>query len=389
MRVVTAEPARRTLALSLTIAPRERHRAHVEWIALAVTTIVIALGLWLAYRQQLSEVRTANAGAVLVDLNRAAESAIAPALTVFPTAAEREFAARAIATRVNDKGPLTHVGALTSVTVAAADVRKNRRLATLNARLGDRRMPPLAVFTAADVAAIKQNLAVRSLDEYRRGIGYIALVFLAAFWLVHLVRRIAGRTGDLLLLPAMQLLSGLGLMAMIALRDPLRDTDAALGFAHGVALGCLALVVLSFVNFENPRFRRSTVVPFFAAVGLAMALVLFGTGPGESGVKVNLLGVQPIEAIRLLAVLALASYFSRRWELLREFSSTHGPTPAVRRFVKLPRGRDVQPLAVILGVLFLFFFAQRDLGPRWSSAACRSRCTAWRAHGPDSCSAGC
>jgi cell division protein FtsW (lipid II flippase) len=219
------------------------------------------------------------------------------------------------------------------------------------------------VFTAADVAAIKQNLAVRSLDDYRSGIGYITLVFMAAFWLVHLVRRIAGRTGDILLLPSMQLLSGLGLMAMIALRDPLRDTDAALGFAHGVALGCLALAMLSFVNFENPRFRRLTIVPFVAAVGLAVSLVLFGSGPGDSGVKVNLLGVQPIEAIRLLAVLALASYFARRWELLRELSSSHGPTHTVRRFVKLPRGRDVQPLAVMLGVLFLFFFAQRDLGP--------------------------
>ena len=178
------------------------------------------------------------------------------------------------------------------------------------------------MFTAADVSAIKPNLAVRSVDEYRRGIGYIALVFVAAFWLVHLVRRISGRTGDILLLPAMQLLSGLGLMAMIALRDPLRDTDAALGFVHGVALGCLALVVLSFVNFENPRFRRATAVPFVTAVGMAIALVLFGNGPGDSGVKVNLLGVQPIEAIRLLAVLALASYFSRRWELLRELWST-------------------------------------------------------------------
>jgi cell division protein FtsW (lipid II flippase) len=121
--------------------------------------------------------------------------------------------------------------------------------------------------------------------------------------------------------------------------------------------------MLSFVEFENPRFRRATIVPFAAAIGLAVALVLFGSGPGDSGVKVNLFGVQPIEAIRLLAVLALASYFARRWELLRELSSSHGPTHAVRRLVKLPRGRDVQPLAVMLGVLFLFFFAQRDLGP--------------------------
>ena len=40
-------------------------------------------------------------------------SAIAPALTVFPTAVERDFAARAIVARVTGKGPLTHVGALT------------------------------------------------------------------------------------------------------------------------------------------------------------------------------------------------------------------------------------------------------------------------------------
>ena len=85
---------------------------------------MIALGLWLAYRQQLSEVGTASAGAALVDLNRAAGSALAPALTVFPTAAERDFAAHAIAARVDDKGPLTHVGALTSVSVSAAEVRK-------------------------------------------------------------------------------------------------------------------------------------------------------------------------------------------------------------------------------------------------------------------------
>ncbi len=358
MRVVTAEPARRTLPLQ--VAPRERHRAHVEALALAVTTVVIAFGLWLACRQQLAEVAT---GAALVDLNRAAETAIAPALTVFPTAAERDFAAHAIVARVTGSGPLTHVGALTSVGAAVAGVRRDRRLATLNGRLGSSSAATVAVFTAADVAAIKQNLAVRSVEDYRGGIRYITVVFIAAFWLVHLVRRAAGRTGDILLLPAMQLLSGLGLMAMIALRDPLRDTDAALGFAHGVSLGCLALAVLSFVNFENPRFRRATIVPFAAAVGLAIALVVFGSGPGDSGVKVNLLGVQPIELIRLLAVLALASYFSRRWELLRELSSSHGPTHTVRRFVKLPRGRDVQPLAVMLGVLFLFFFAQRDLGP--------------------------
>ena len=366
MRVVTAEPARRTPALSLHIAPRERHRAHVEAIALAVTTRDRASVSGSPTGSSSPRSGTASAGAALVDLNRRRRECLAPALTVFPTAAERDSPPTRSPRACDDKGPLTHVGALTSVTVSAAEVRRNRRLATLNARLrgivraprGRRLHRRRRRRDEAETSPFARS------EEYRRGIGYIALVFVAAFWLVHLVRRISGRTGDILLLPAVQLLSGLGLMAMIALRDPLRDTDAGLGFVHGVALGCLALCRLSFVDFENPRFRRATVVPFAAAVGLAArARRSSAADRASSGVKVNLLGVQPIEAIRLLAVLALASYFSRRWELLRELSSTHGPTPAVRRFVKLPRVRDVQPLAVMLGVLFLFFFAQRDLGP--------------------------
>jgi hypothetical protein len=41
------------------------------------------------------------------------------------------------------------------------------------------------------------------------------------------------------------------------------------------------------------------------AGGLSILLILFGTGPGTSDAKVNLLGVQPVEAIRLLVVLFL------------------------------------------------------------------------------------
>ena len=362
MRVVTAEPVRMSRRTRRPDA-REQQRAHVEALALVATTLSIALGLWLACRQQIAEAGGITPAAAVVNINEPSNPAVAGALTNFPTTVEREFAARAMAQWAGQHGPFTHVGGLTSIAVPVADIEANPRLATLAARKGSRPGGMVQLFTPAEVAALKPGLAVRSVAAYRSRTWSAVLLFFSLFWVVHLVRRLASRTGDVVVLPAMQLLSGIGLMAMIALRDPLRDTDAATGFAYGVALGCLALLAAVFVDFEAPRLRRATLGPFLAAIGLASALVLFGSGPGDSGVKVNLLGVQPIEAIRLLTVLALASYFSRRWEMLREMSQSHGPTPALRRLVRLPRRRDLQPLVVMLGTLFLFFFAQRDLGP--------------------------
>ena len=77
----------------------------------------------------------------------------------------------------------------------------------------------------------------------------------------------------------------------------------------------------------------------------------------------NLFGVQPVEAIRLLVVFALAAYFARRLELLRELSE---PPTAARpwlRLVRVPRWKDVRPVVVSMALVLAFFFLQKDLGP--------------------------
>ena len=71
-----------------------------------------------------------------------------------------------------------------------------------------------------------------------------------------------------------------------------------------------------------PSVTRFVYLPLVGAIGLSAMLLLFGGGPGTSGAKVNLGPVQPIEAIRLLLALFLASFFARRWELLRQTSAT-------------------------------------------------------------------
>ena len=99
------------------------------------------------------------------------------------------------------------------------------------------------------------------------------------------------------------------------------------------------------------------------ALGAGGAAAVFGSGPGTSGVKVNLLGVQPVEAIRLLVVFAIAGALARRFDLLRELSE-----PPPRRvpgcgLVRLPRWRDVRPVVASMALVLAFFFLQKDLGP--------------------------
>jgi cell division protein FtsW (lipid II flippase) len=375
MRIATADSPVRRRTLFGRPDPRQHRQARLESLALAVVTVVIATGFWITYSRQtssFSQTQRELAEGLVVQAGKADVAALANRLTVFPSATERGFAAAAVNRWIAERGPLTHVGALASMTVPAQDVRTNRALTVLRSRLDQRpeggapvsgsaasAQQTVRLFTPADVTKLKPGVVVRTTGDYSRDAWRALGLFVLAFWFAHLARRVLGTTGDALLLPALQLLAGLSLIAMMSLRDPLRDTEAAGSVAIGVALACVALVCVSAIDFENPRFRFATGVPLAAAVALGVLLLAFGSGPGGSGVKVNLWGVQPIEAIRILSVLALAAYFSRRWETVRELSDR----PAAAPYLRVPRWSDVSPLVVIVGTLLVFFFLQRDLGP--------------------------
>ena len=336
MRIVTAGNA-------------PRGAARFERLGLAATSLVLLLGLWLTYLEQTTTFNTFDAdvrNGALVNLNSLRdENALIPRLTMFPERAERATAAAAVLRRVHattDGQPMTHVGALASVVLPASHA---------------------AVFTRADIAQLKDGFVVRTPDAFRRQIAIAIAMFMSAFWVAHLVRWRFDAVGDPLLLPIVHLLTGLGMVAMLALRDPLRDTVAMATVAGGIATGCAIWTALAFVDFENPRLRRAVLAPLIAAVGLAVALILFGSGPTGSNARVNLLGFQPVELMRLLVVFSLAAYFARRWQFLRELSADLSARRGIRRWVRLPRWKDVRPLAVSIAALLALFFLQRDLGP--------------------------
>jgi cell division protein FtsW (lipid II flippase)/cell division protein FtsI/penicillin-binding protein 2 len=314
---------------------RRARALNLELLGLAASSLILAVGVALAVAGKagrLDEGSPQEGSVALYALKGTAE--IEALLTMVESPRERQTVAEAIHRRAADPNkPLEHVGAL------APDL------------------------SSAQLAAVKPYLTVRSSAEFRRRCTRALFGVLAAFWLTHLIRRWRRRDDDPVLLPVVMALCGIGMIAMIALRDPVRDTMAVETFAGGIIAGLAILLLVSEVDFEASKLRRAVLLPLGTALGLALALLLFGSGPGSSGVKVNLLGAQPVEAIRLLVVLALAAYFGRRFEQLRALSEPPTPSRPWLRYFRVPRWKDVRPVFASMALVLAFFFFQKDLGP--------------------------
>ena len=165
------------------------------------------------------------------------------------------------------------------------------------------------------------------------------------------------------MLPTLLALCGLGMALMFSLRDPLRDIMLFAPFAQGVAAGALLLLAVTFVDLERSVLPRLSYVPLAAALALSVLLVTFGSGPTGSDARVNLFGVQPVDAIRLLVTLFLAGYFARRWEALRELQDPGKPLGGWWRALRPPRRQDLVPVLGGVGIVLVAFFLQKDLGP--------------------------
>jgi cell division protein FtsW (lipid II flippase)/cell division protein FtsI/penicillin-binding protein 2 len=339
---------------------------NLEMLGLIASSVVVLFGLLLGHSAKVARLDEFAPSAGAIPLHALTGPAdLEPALTMFASPFERQEAARALYRRATAVDPrLEHVGGLAAVTVPAAVIRADRRFVQLRARL-DRRpaATDVPVLSQTDLFAIKPRLSVRTLGQFNARVGRTVAWFLAAFWLAHLFRRWRRRDDDPAILPAIMLLCGIGLMTMLALRDPLRDTMSVVLFGAGSTAGIIVLLFVSEIDFESSRLRRSVLLPLALALSLATLLLLFGSGPGGSGVKVNLFGVQPVEAIRVLVVFALAAYFGRRLELLRELSEPATPARRWLRYVRVPRWVDVRSVFVSMALVLAFFFLQKDLGP--------------------------
>lgn len=209
------------------------------------------------------------------------------------------------------------------------------------------------------IAKIKPLLVVRTPEEFKKTFLIWVSAYFAAFWVVHFAWRLMRFRGDGAILPAIHVLTGLGLILMVSLRDPLRDTLEFKKFAWGVVLGCATLLLPLLRAFQYRQFSRWIYTPLLLALGLFLALLALGSGPTGSDAKVNLGPFQPVEAVKILLVFFMAGYFARNWERLRELH----PRMIVLRWLRLPRFSDVLPVMCGVACALVLFFVLKDMGP--------------------------
>ena len=307
-----------------------------DFVWLLGASLLVAVGLMFVYAAKTRDFRESNARLAtgeLLDVNTVRfADALAPFLLTFNDAAERQAAAGRIFGFLEKNRPLKNIGALS--------------------RLRPR----------IQVAKVKPYWIVRTPRQFTRAFVGWAVLYLAAFQAVFWLWRWGNFRGDRALLPALHLLSGLGLMLAVSLRDPLRDTLDFSKFAWGCAAGCLLLLLPMLRLFQTRRFAEWCYTPLFLGFALFVLLLRFGSGPGGSDSKVNLGPFQPVEIIKVLLVFFMAGYFARRWEHLRDLREKRLLPGFLRRW-RVPRLSHVLPVMIASACSLGFFFLLKDLGP--------------------------
>jgi cell division protein FtsW (lipid II flippase) len=340
MAVTRSTAADRPRQAPAFVQPRTPRTFELGFLFLA--SILVVAGLTLAYQTKVSGPPPAN----VLDLSRIERrDQLLPYLTFLPTPAERQTVARRIFEYVQSvNGNVRNVGALGRIRVEQRDNTTVRLL------------------TQGQLAHLKRSLIVRTPDAFNRQFFLWTAGFFLVFYVVHVVWRVRRFSGAEAILPALHMLTGVGLILMIVLRDPLRDTLAFRDFSQSVILGAAIMACLVFIDFAR-LFSGLSYVPLIGALALSIALIAFGTGPGLSDAKVNLFGFQPVEFIKILIVFFLAGYFARRWEFLRVLKEKRAELAGVSRFIEIPRLEYIVPVLAAVMLTLVFFFLQKDLGP--------------------------
>jgi cell division protein FtsW (lipid II flippase) len=185
------------------------------------------------------------------------------------------------------------------------------------------------------------------------------LVFLGGLLAVHLAQVVTGRRTDEILLPAVGLLGGVGLLLMERLPQDLSGGFGGLSQTQLVwwllafaVLGTLAIVVRSDAWLRLYKYT-------WAAVGIALLLTTFVLGQNVNGARLDVsLGPvtgQPSELLKVILVVFLAGYLSENRPLLVEASTAVGP-------LRLPPLPYLAPMGAMWAIAIGIVVVQRDLG---------------------------
>jgi cell division protein FtsW (lipid II flippase) len=184
-------------------------------------------------------------------------------------------------------------------------------------------------------------------------------IFLGIFVIIHLAQVLTGRRTDQVLLPAVAMLGGIGLLLMQRLPQDLSGSLGGLSSTQlvwwavaGLVLGTLGIVVRSDAWLRLYKYS-------WAAVGIGLLALVFVFGQEVNGARLSMtigpFSVQPSELLKVVLVVFLAGYLSQYRPLLVTSDTRLGPLP-------LPPLPYLAPMVAMWAIALGIVVIQRDLG---------------------------
>jgi len=226
------------------------------------------------------------------------------------------------------------------------------------------------VVGAASLGATQRVVAARTAGETLASLDFTPpdptalAVYLGAVALVHVAFIVAGRRTDQVLLPAVAMLGGIGLLLMQRLpQDLVQQSFFGLVLDLGqlqlmwlliamVVIATLALAVRSDAWLRTYKYT-------WAAAGIGLLLLTFVFGSDVNGARLTLsigpVSGQPSELLKVILVVFLAAYLSENRSLLAEESTRLGP-------LRLPPLPYLAPMGAMWAIALGIVVVQRDLG---------------------------
>lgn len=216
-----------------------------------------------------------------------------------------------------------------------------------------------------------KSLLARTPKDFTTNLVFYTLLFFLAFWVVHFVWTICKFEGDNMILPLIMFLTGISILMMYAIQDPLQDTLRGDDTTLGVIGGLVAMTLISQINIarwyttkwfdlvgfwrKKSTFQLPGLTWLLGAFILTIIVIAFGDGPEGSNVKVNLelpgLSFQPSEITKYFILLFFAAYFTKNTEFLRQI-------PDIKWRLK-----NTALIAAGFSILLIIYLFLGDMGP--------------------------
>ena len=121
----------------------------------------------------------------------------------------------------------------------------------------------IRMFDAKTLAQIKEKhiLTVRSPKEYERILLQYLIPFFVLWWVFYFVWYCRHKSSDSCPIAILMFLTGLCILSMFSINDPLEDTLYGVDMSIGVIVGVLVMVVMQFVDF-NKLYQGNAKIGF-------------------------------------------------------------------------------------------------------------------------------